>query len=159
MLGFACAWLCAATLSPFTFPIPSPGAVRKTFVFQTGPLRKVTPAMARRPRERCVAYVIRNADGAVYVGTTTDFPERLRRHNEGGGHAFTRTHKGPWVVVRIEALRSRNAAMDLEAVWTNHLRASGTLPFIDFPVTAYGPTTHGDHHRRDVARLTRSDCQ
>jgi predicted GIY-YIG superfamily endonuclease len=111
----------------------------------------------RKPRQGCTAYVIRNPAGAVYVGTATVLHERLRRHNSGGGHPFTEEHPGPWTVVHYRVLRSRNAAMDLEAVWTNHLRATGTLPFINFAVTAYGPQQHGDHARRDIRRLTRKD--
>lgn len=110
--------------------------------------------MARAPRT-AVAYVIRNPAGAVYIGTSADFPSRLRRHNEGGGSAFTKMHPGPWQTVHIQPMRSMRAAQQLEQTWTNHLRATGTLPFLTFTVTAYGPLTHHDAALRE-ARARRS---
>jgi predicted GIY-YIG superfamily endonuclease len=113
--------------------------------------------MAQRSRLRAVAYVIRNAAGAVYVGTSTDFPGRLRRHNEGGGHPFTKHHPGPWEAVHIQPMRNIRAAQELEQTWTNHLRATGTLPFITFAVTTYGPHVHGDGNVRETVALKRRE--
>ena len=50
-------------------------------------------ALRRRCRRRLVTYVyiLRCADGALYVGSTTDLDARLTRHNQGRGCAFTAT--------------------------------------------------------------------
>lgn len=37
-------------------------------------------------------YILRCADGALYVGSTTDLDDRLKRHQSGNGSEFTKLH-------------------------------------------------------------------
>ncbi|MFJ4225633.1 GIY-YIG nuclease family protein [Microbacterium sp. NPDC089695] len=36
------------------------------------------------------AYILRCADGTLYVGSTVDLPRRLEQHADGSGSAYTR---------------------------------------------------------------------
>ncbi|MGA3067094.1 MAG: GIY-YIG nuclease family protein [Tepidisphaeraceae bacterium] len=56
-------------------------------------------------------YILRNARGQFYVGSTGDVAARLSRHNDNRG-AKTYTHKnGPWVLVWQEQQPTRSAAV------------------------------------------------
>lgn len=37
-------------------------------------------------------YILRCGDGSLYVGSTTDIEDRLRRHNAGQGSEYTKLH-------------------------------------------------------------------
>ena len=61
-------------------------------------------------------YVLRNPDGKLYIGQTTDLDHRLRQHNDPQNR-LTRTTKrfrGPWKIVYSETLVSRSAALARE---------------------------------------------
>lgn len=57
-------------------------------------------------------YVLRNPEGRLYIGFTTDLPGRLRRHQgvEGG---WTEG-KGPWKLALHEEFEDRATAMRRE---------------------------------------------
>ena len=57
-------------------------------------------------------YVIRNAEGRIYIGFTTDRDQRIQTHQEGKAGW---THgRGPWELVYHEIYTSRSAAMHRE---------------------------------------------
>jgi predicted GIY-YIG superfamily endonuclease len=49
-----------------------------------------------------IVYILRCADGALYVGHTTDLKDRLRRHNQGIACLFTARRRPVVVVYREE---------------------------------------------------------
>ena len=49
-------------------------------------------------------YVLRNSAGRLYIGSTADLAERLRRH-QAGEAGWTRT-RGPWTLVHQEPFDS-----------------------------------------------------
>ncbi|WKZ28957.1 MAG: GIY-YIG nuclease family protein [Patescibacteria group bacterium] len=59
-------------------------------------------------------YIVRCADGSLYVGITTDLEARMLKHNEGKGGAYTRSHR-PVVLVWHETASSESAARKREA--------------------------------------------
>ena len=60
-------------------------------------------------------YVLRNPEGTLYVGFTTNLEQRVRRHQQGDG-GWTR-HHGPWVLVYHEAFTDRVEALGRERNW------------------------------------------
>jgi len=57
-------------------------------------------------------YVLRNAQGRLYVGFTSDLESRVRQHQEGeGGWTHTR---GPWELVHFEGFTTRAEALRRE---------------------------------------------
>ncbi len=57
-------------------------------------------------------YVLRNSEGRLYIGFTTDLDRRLHQHQEGtGGWTHTR---GPWELVHHETFTNRSEAMRRE---------------------------------------------
>lgn len=61
----------------------------------------------------CV-YILRCADGSLYVGSTDDLETRMGRHSEGRGATFT-AKRLPVSLVYSESLPSRLAARRREA--------------------------------------------
>ena len=57
--------------------------------------------------------IVRCADGALYVGHTTDLTQRERVHNEGAGASFTAKRR-PVQVVYAEEWSSASAAIKRE---------------------------------------------
>ena len=57
-------------------------------------------------------YVLRNPEGRLYVGFTTDLDRRLHQHQEGEG-GWTRG-RGPWELVHYETFTERSEAMQRE---------------------------------------------
>ena len=167
MLGSACAWLRVAPLAPLTHRFPREGeGPRNTGCFgpsieDTGRALPTGRTMAASDGEQHgasatnrVAYVIETRPAPSTSAHRPTFRSRLRRHNEGGGSAFTKMHQDHGkrsISSRCEACAQRSS----EQTWTNHLRATGTLPFLTFTVTAYGPLTHHDAALRE-ARARRS---
>lgn len=47
-------------------------------------------------------YILRCADGALYVGSTTDLDDRLKRHQSGNGSEFTKLHKPVELIYKEE---------------------------------------------------------
>ena len=58
-------------------------------------------------------YILRCADGALYIGVTEDLAGRLARHNEGRGCAFTAT-RCPLSQAYAESFATRREAMARE---------------------------------------------
>jgi putative endonuclease len=57
-------------------------------------------------------YVLRNAEGRLYVGFTTDLERRVRQHQEGeGGWTHSR---GPWELIQFEGFTRRAEALRRE---------------------------------------------
>ncbi len=59
-------------------------------------------------------YILRCADGTLYVGSTTDIDRRIAEHRSGQGGAYTRSRLPVRVVYR-EAHPDRSAAQRREA--------------------------------------------
>ena len=57
-------------------------------------------------------YILRNAEGRLYIGQTSDLELRLRQHSEG--RAFWTKGRGPWLLLYSESFDTRSAAMALE---------------------------------------------
>lgn len=51
-------------------------------------------------------------DGSLYIGSSQDAPERLRRHNLGN-YRYTKGHR-PWVLIYEESFASRSEAYKKE---------------------------------------------
>ena len=58
-------------------------------------------------------YIVRCADGSLYIGETAAIDERIQQHNWGRGPNFTRARR-PVVLVYSEAHDSRVAARKRE---------------------------------------------
>lgn len=61
------------------------------------------------------AYILQNAAGECYIGSTSCLDARLRRHNAGGSTA-TRG-RGPFHVVYSQTFPTRAEAMQCERRW------------------------------------------
>ncbi len=61
-------------------------------------------------------YVLRNPQGAIYIGQTSDLPRRLHQHNNPDfrGTLHTKWHPGPWELVHEEQQPTRGEAMRRE---------------------------------------------
>ena len=58
-------------------------------------------------------YIVRCADGSLYIGETNDLDLRLLRHNEGRAAAFT-ARRRPVALVYSEQYATRQAALTRE---------------------------------------------
>jgi putative endonuclease len=54
-------------------------------------------------------YILRCADGVLYIGETHDLEWRVEKHNEGSACVFTRQRR-PVALVHSETFRDRTAA-------------------------------------------------
>jgi putative endonuclease len=62
----------------------------------------------------CWVYILENASGRFYIGSTDNPQRRLSEHNSDRGHC-TFTHKyRPWSLVWTEEHPTRSAAMERE---------------------------------------------
>lgn len=59
-------------------------------------------------------YILRCGDGSLYTGISNNVEERVKRHNDGHGAAYTRSHR-PVVLVWSEVAESESAAKKREA--------------------------------------------
>jgi putative endonuclease len=57
-------------------------------------------------------YIIRNPQGCLYKGSTSDLQKRLRYHNHGLGN-WTKG-KGPWTLVHFEEFQTKTEAIKKE---------------------------------------------
>jgi putative endonuclease len=57
-------------------------------------------------------YVLRNPSGKLYIGSTENLEERVKRHKEGGVR-WTSAH-GPWELAYSETYSTRAEAMRKE---------------------------------------------
>lgn len=58
-------------------------------------------------------YILRCADGSLYIGHTSNLADRERRHNDGRGRGFTAARR-PVRIIYAEAHPSRTAAVQRE---------------------------------------------
>jgi putative endonuclease len=81
-------------------------------------------------------YILENAAGRFYIGSSDDPQRRLEEHNSSHGNQ-TYTHKhGPWCLVWTEQHPTRAAAMAREkqikamksARWIREVLLKGTVP-------------------------------
>lgn len=117
-------------------------------------------------RRDAYAYILRNPEGAIYVGATRDICARLAAHNAGRASNFTRSRPGPWAPIHLRHVRTFVAAQQLEAEWTLTLHRTGTLSFLRERPIAHGPAWHPDHallsarrERRAARRLARASAR
>jgi putative endonuclease len=59
-------------------------------------------------------YIVRCRDGSLYVGISTDVAQRIAKHNDGKGAAYTRSHR-PVTLVWCEKAASESLARKREA--------------------------------------------
>jgi putative endonuclease len=59
-------------------------------------------------------YIVRCADETLYTGIAKDIGQRIAKHNEGTGAAYTRARR-PVVLVHQEPATDRGAALRREA--------------------------------------------
>ena len=76
-----------------------------------GPL-SLSPRRCHR-RHMHYVYILRCADGCLYVGETADFDQRMADHQEGSACAFTRRRR-PVELAHLEQFGSRGAALERE---------------------------------------------
>ncbi len=69
-------------------------------------------------------YVLRLADGALYIGQTKDVDARVRAHTEGRGARIT-TKNQPVSLVHSAAVKTRQAAVDAERLLRDAMRRAG----------------------------------
>jgi predicted GIY-YIG superfamily endonuclease len=58
-------------------------------------------------------YLARCADGTLYVGSTADLEDRLRRHNEGEGGQYTKWRR-PVTLIFVEQFATLTKALQRE---------------------------------------------
>lgn len=51
---------------------------------------------------KAYTYILRCAEGPLYVGSTTDLEDRLRRHQSGNGSQFAKLHKPVELIYKEE---------------------------------------------------------
>ena len=74
----------------------------------------------------CV-YILQNTETKrIYIGRTEDIKRRLKEHNQGKTRS-TRSKKGKWILVYLEAYRNKKDATVREARLKNHGRAKQEL--------------------------------
>jgi putative endonuclease len=61
-----------------------------------------------------VVYVLRNREGRLYIGQTSDLERRLVEHRAGEGGWTGRANRGPWELVEAEEYGTRAEAMARE---------------------------------------------
>ena len=57
-------------------------------------------------------YILRNTEGRLYIGQTSNMELRLRQHNEG--KVFWTKGRGPWLLIHSEGFATRSAALAQE---------------------------------------------
>lgn len=62
-----------------------------------------------------LVYVLECADGSYYTGATNDLPRRLEAHRAGTASKYTRSRRPVRLVCAMDSLRTRGAALALEA--------------------------------------------
>ena len=76
--------------------------------------RRVAGLDVESGREQCwFCYMVRCADDSLYVGIASDVPERVKRHNSGGGPDFT-ARRRPVELIWSECCGSSDAARQRE---------------------------------------------
>ncbi len=75
-------------------------------------------------RRSWYVYILRCNDESLYTGISTNVEERVKRHNDGKGAAYTRSHR-PVVLIWREKTDSESAARKREAEikgWTKLMK-------------------------------------
>ncbi|MBI1781174.1 MAG: GIY-YIG nuclease family protein [Sphingobacteriales bacterium] len=57
-------------------------------------------------------YIIENAEGIFYKGSTSDYEKRIIQHNDGL-NTYTKD-KGPWKLIFVAEFETRKEAQELE---------------------------------------------
>jgi putative endonuclease len=75
---------------------------------------KSVPAKAVRPKRKTfTVYVLRSAEGRMYIGFSQDVEKRIRQHNAKSNRGWTRRFTG-WKTIYTEEFRTRKQAMRRE---------------------------------------------
>jgi putative endonuclease len=69
--------------------------------------------MASAPADSFFVYILRCADNSLYIGHTSDVPDRVKTHNEGRGAAWT-ARRRPVELLFQEGFPSELAAIRRE---------------------------------------------
>lgn len=57
-------------------------------------------------------YILKNPQGKIYIGQTSDLEKRIREHNISGV-GYTSKHR-PWILIHTEEFETRSKAMNRE---------------------------------------------
>ncbi len=95
-------------------------------------------------------YVLECGDRSLYTGITNDLEQRLERHQQGKGAAYTRSHLPVRLIYREKA-RGKGAALSREAA-IKKLSRSEKLAL----VSARGPASRGRGSRARAGRPCRA---
>jgi len=66
-------------------------------------------------------YLVKCADGTLYVGITTNIDRRIKQHNTGKGSKYIVKSRRPVVLLATIEAESRSAASSIEYVAKNKL--------------------------------------
>jgi putative endonuclease len=64
--------------------------------------------------EKWYLYIVRCRDGSLYTGVSKNVEERVKKHNQGKGAAYTNSRK-PVELVYVEEVGSYSTALKREA--------------------------------------------
>ncbi len=78
-----------------------------------GRLKKAKASGVRRKRRTFSVYVLRSAEGRMYIGYSQDVEKRIRQHNAAGNRGWTKRFSG-WKEIYREEFRTRKQAMRRE---------------------------------------------
>ncbi len=75
--------------------------------------RKVRAGVVKKKRKIFSVYVLRSAEGRMYIGYSQDVEKRIRQHNAAGNRGWTKRFSG-WKEIYREEFRTRKQAMRRE---------------------------------------------
>jgi len=70
-------------------------------------------------------YILKNKEGRLYIGQTTNLEERINRHNRN--RVFSTKNKGPWKIIWTREFNSKSEAMKYE----NYLKSLKNKKYIE----------------------------
>jgi putative endonuclease len=88
-------------------------------------------------------YVLRNYQGRIYIGFTTDLERRLGQHQKGEGRWTS--DKGPWELAQFETFDNRSDAIRRE----KNLKRGRTNQELRKRLTGYVPKSGSFRNRKD----------
>ncbi len=92
-------------------------------------------------------YILRCADGTLYIGHTDNFDERMRQHDTGKHDCYTASRR-PLKLLHVEELETRYAALTMERKLKGWSRAK-KLAYIAGDWNTIGKLAKGKHrHQR-----------
>ena len=101
-------------------------------------------------------YILRCQDGSFYTGITTDFPRRLRQHNQGRASKYTRARR-PVVALYLSSMLSHSQALREEARIKKLSRAA-KWELVDQQGKAGGVRWYGAVSKRAEYTVPKSGC-